>query len=88
MDQWVLKANGNGVPRRSVRPLQTAEIYSDLEKKKRELFDNLIYERYGNSINVVLPNSNKPEMERYEDEDQQQGQSRTLRKQLTQMDVH
>ena len=56
--QWVLKVNGNVVPRCSLHPLQTAEIYSDLEKKKRELFDKLIYERYGNSINVVLLNSN------------------------------
>ena len=70
MAQWVLKANGNVVPRRSLWPLQTAEIYSDSEKKKNELFDKLIYERYGDSINVVLPNSNKPETERYEDEDE------------------
>ena len=70
MAQWVLKANGNMVPRHSFRPLQTAKIYSDSEKKKRELFDKLIYERYGDSINVVLPKSNKLETERYEDEDE------------------
>ena len=70
MAQWVLKADGNVVPRCSIQPLQTAEIYIDSEKKKRELFDKLIYERYGNSINVALPNSNKPKTERYEDEDE------------------
>ena len=70
MNQWVLKVNGNIVRRCSLWPLQTAEIYSDSEKKKRELFDKLIYERYGDSINVLLPNSNKLEMERYEDEDE------------------
>ena len=69
MAQWVLKVNGNVVPRCSLRPLQTAEIYSDSEKKKRELFDKLIYERYGDSINVVLPNTDKPVTERNKDED-------------------
>ena len=70
MAQWVLKANGNVVPRCSLWSLQTAKIYSDSEKKMRELFDKLIYESYGNSINVVVPNRNKPEMEWYEDEDE------------------
>ena len=70
MRQWVLKANGNVVPRRSLQQLQTAKIYRDSEKKKRELFDKLIYERYGDSINVVLPNTDKPVTEMYEDEDE------------------
>ena len=70
MAQWVLKANGNVVPRCSLRPLQTAEIYSDSEKKKRELFNKLIYERHGDSINVVLPNTDRPVTERYEDGDE------------------
>ena len=70
MVQWVLKVNGKVVPRCSLGPLQTTKVYSDSEKKKRELFDKFIYERYGNSINVGLPNTDKPVTERYEDEDE------------------
>jgi hypothetical protein len=33
MCQWILKANGKMVPRRSVRPLQKAEIHSPSELK-------------------------------------------------------
>ena len=51
MAQWVLKANGNVIPRRTVRPLQVAEIHSETEKKKRKLFDELIERRWGTSIN-------------------------------------
>jgi len=50
MAQWVLKANGKVVPRRSCRPLTTAELHSQVEIKKRETFDALIERRWGNSI--------------------------------------
>jgi hypothetical protein len=39
MCQWILKANGKVVPRRSVRPLQTAEIHSPSELVKRQVFE-------------------------------------------------
>ena len=42
MSQWVLKCNGRVVPRRTVRPLTTAELHSESEKKKRKIFDALI----------------------------------------------
>ena len=51
MCQWVLKANGRVVPRRSVRALQTSEIHSPSEIKKRQVFDELIERRHGTSIN-------------------------------------
>jgi hypothetical protein len=51
MCQWILKANGKVVPRRSVRPLQIAEIHSPSEIKKRRVFDELIERRHGTSIN-------------------------------------
>ena len=50
MAQWVLKANGKVVSRRSCRPLSVAEIHSPVEIKKREVFDALIERRWGNSI--------------------------------------
>jgi hypothetical protein len=34
MPQWILKANGNVVPRRTHRPLKTEEIHSEQEHEK------------------------------------------------------
>jgi hypothetical protein len=42
MAQWCLKANGNVVPRRTVRPLTHDELASETEKRKRETFTKLI----------------------------------------------
>ena len=49
MAQWVLKANGQVVPRRTVRPLHVDELHSPQEIKKREIFDALIERRWGTS---------------------------------------
>ena len=51
MAQWVLKANGRVVPRRSLRPLTIAELRSPVEHKKHDVFDALIERRMGTSIN-------------------------------------
>ena len=72
MAQWVLKANGRVVPRRSVRPLHASEEYSPTEIKKRQLFDELIERRYGTSTSPP-PKISKPnddEFENYEDDDE------------------
>ena len=45
MAQWILKANGRVVPRRSLRPLKVDELHSPVEIKKREVFDELIKRR-------------------------------------------
>ena len=45
MCQWVLKANGNVVPRRTTRPLRPDEIHRDTEIQKRMLFDKCIAAR-------------------------------------------
>ena len=58
MAQWVLKANGNVVPRRTLRPLTVAEQHSDTEATKRKTFDTLIERRWGTSIN---PPKEKPD---------------------------
>ena len=75
MAQWVLKANGQVVPRRSIRPLHTAEIHSPTEIKKREVFDALIERRWGTAMLPPNPDINKEdkeeEWEPYEDEDEQ-----------------
>ena len=58
MAQWVLKANGNVVPRRTLRPLKVDEVHSPTEAKKRETFTALIERRWGTSTkpsNVCTP---------------------------------
>jgi hypothetical protein len=77
MAQWILKANGNVVPRRSHRPLKTEEVHSEQERMKRNVFDALIVRRWGTSINP--PNNEDTEdsdtggdeFEEYEDEDEE-----------------
>jgi hypothetical protein len=78
MAQWILKANGYVVPRRSSRPLKVDEIHSATELKKRQIFDALIERRWGTSINPpILPLQNPIEgdlddndFEEYEDNDE------------------
>ncbi len=74
MAQWILKANGNVVPRRSSRPLKIDEIHSTTEIKKRELFDGLIERRWGTSINPPKQKNAEDlddnEFEEYEDTDE------------------
>ena len=46
MAQWILKANGRVVPRRSLRSLKVDELHSPVEIKMREVFDELIKRRW------------------------------------------
>ena len=74
MIQWILKADGNVVPRRTSRPLNTAELNSKSEKWKRQIFDELIEARWGTAISAP-PKPSKVEGEgddfvAYEDDDE------------------
>jgi hypothetical protein len=71
MAQWILKANGRVVPRRTARPLAVAELHSEVEKKKRKVFDGLIERRWGTSIKPsAVSESSDNDFEPYEDEDE------------------
>ena len=71
MAQWILKANGRVVPRRSLRPLKVDEIHSRVEIKKREVFDELIQRRWGTPM--TPPNTQQPKaFEKYDDHEQQE----------------
>ena len=71
MCQWVLKANGKVVPQRTTRPLHTDELHSPTEKRKREVFDELIERRWGTSINPPAENTPKDdEYVEYSDDDE------------------
>lgn len=52
MSMWVLKSNGEVVPRRTLRRLNPEEVASDVEKTKRATFDALIYQLYGDSMDA------------------------------------
>jgi hypothetical protein len=78
MAQWILKSNGEVVPRRSHRPLKTEEIHSETEKVKRTIFNDLIEKRHGTptrSANTDAeendnPKDNWSDYEEYEDADE------------------
>ena len=50
MSQAVLVATGKTVPRRTLRKLTKAEIHSEVEKRKRTIFDDIILKKLGDSI--------------------------------------
>ena len=64
MAQWILKASGRVVPRRSLRPLKVDELHSPVEIKKRELFDELIKRRWGTPM--TPPNTQQPKVFEYQ----------------------
>ena len=71
MAQWILKANGNVVPRRTLRPLNEAEISSEIEIKKRLLYDSLIERRWGTAISAPPTSENTEDnFVPYEDDDE------------------
>ena len=72
MAQWVLKANGNIVPRRTVRPLTVAETHSTTELKKRGTFDALVEKRWGTSMSPppVPRDDTESVFDEYEDDDE------------------
>ena len=66
--QWILKFNGEVVPRRTLRPLTTQEIHSDDERKKREEFTKRIELKLGSAMFKPKQESVKSEFIEYEDE--------------------
>ena len=72
MCQWVLKANGNVIPRRTLRPLRVDEIHSKVEQKKRDTFDALIEGRWGTSTTPPNESTTPKEdpWEEYSDDDE------------------
>ena len=72
MSQWVLKSNGQVVPRRTLRTLKPEELRSETEIKKRNLFDKLVEKRHGTSMNPPIKTSETSDTmwEEYEDGDE------------------
>ena len=51
MTQWVLNQQGNVLPQSTLRKLTNAEQLSDVEREKRQILDEAIKQKLGNSIN-------------------------------------
>jgi hypothetical protein len=71
MAQWVLKANGNVVPRRSLRPLSVAETHSPVVSKQQKIYDALVEGRWGTSMSAPPKESSDNTFEEYEDDDEE-----------------
>ena len=72
MAQWVLKVNGNIVPRCTARPLTVAESHSTTELKKRGTFNALVEKRWGTSMSPppVPKDDAESVLDEYEDDDE------------------
>ena len=69
MAQWILTSKGTVVPRRTMRPLTVAEIFSHTEHKRRAWFDRLIERKHGTSINPTKQTrEEKEDIEPYSDD--------------------
>ena len=64
MAQAILTSKGTVVPRRTIRRLRKEELYSEVEKRKRQLFDDLIRSKMGDSMRFppkdAIPQSYTP----------------------------
>ena len=54
MSQWILKANGKVIARRTLRPLTATEISSETEVTKRSDWDTLAQARWGSSFETAI----------------------------------
>ena len=55
MEQWILKANGNVVPRCTTRPLNVSELSSETETMKRNVFNKFITACWSTSVPAKPP---------------------------------
>jgi hypothetical protein len=78
MAQWVLKANGRVIPRRTCGPLTVAETHSDQEQKKRTIFDGLIERRWGTFINPPKQDPDDNEHDKYKEYEDDDEVTRTI----------
>ena len=60
MCQAVLKSTGIVRPRRTIRPLNTSELYSPTEKEKRRIFDEAIRSKHGDSTSYIVAETEEP----------------------------
>ena len=63
MAQTVLTSKGTIIPRRTLRKLTRAELYYEVEKRKRDIFDGVVTSKLGSSISFPtkpLPRDHVP----------------------------
>ncbi len=69
MAQAVLTSKGTVVPRRTMRRLTTGELNSESEKRKREIFDDVIRSKLGDSMNFPPQRKDVKDHIPYSDDD-------------------
>ena len=52
MDKWLIKVNDNVVPRRTLIPLNVADICSPVKIKRIDTFDALVEKRWVTAMNT------------------------------------
>ena len=63
MAQAVLTSKGTVIPRRTLRKLTATEVHSEVEKRKRSIFDGIIKSKLGSSVTFPsnpLPKNHVP----------------------------
>jgi hypothetical protein len=71
MAQWILKSNGKVIPCRTCRPLKEDERNNPVEKRKRDLFDEAIRSKLGDSFTPMATNDELDDVfEPYEDDEE------------------
>jgi hypothetical protein len=71
MSQWILKANGKVIARRTLRPLTHIEISSETEIRKRQEWDVLAEARWGSPFEPPIDVTCDPDLlNEYEDDDE------------------
>jgi hypothetical protein len=70
MSQWILKANGRVIPRRTLRPLTAIEIRSENEMTKRSWFDRVVHSKFGSPFEPPTPITDYDVLDEYEDADE------------------
>jgi hypothetical protein len=70
MSQWILRANGRVIPRRTVRPLNAIEIRSELSKQRRTEFDVVIHKQFGSPWKPPSHLKEYNVLDEYEDDDE------------------
>ena len=71
MAQWILKANGKVIPRRTIRPLINDEMKSQTEIDKRNAFTKCILSQLGSSISPPVKSEIPETYTAYEDDDEE-----------------
>ena len=71
MAQWILKSNGKVIPCRTCRPLKEDEVNNPVEIRKRQVFDESVRAKLGDSFTPIPKDNHEDNIfEPYEDDEE------------------